>query len=377
MFDTNILDLPAVIFDNGSGLCKAGLSGENSPKSVITSVIGRSRVQCTMLGTGQKDFYIGEEAQALRGILSLKYPIEHGVVTCWEDMEKIWRHMYSCKLRVNSNERPVLLTESPLNPLKNREKMTEIMFEVFNVPALYIAVQATLSLYASGRTTGIVLDSGDGVTHTVPIYEGYHIAHAGSRLDVAGRDITEYFMRILLESGLSFVNSAEREIVRDIKEQLCYVVLDPIKEVQKKIHKIMKQYQLPDGNIISLGNQLFRAPEILFKPSYIGMETPGIHQMVFNTVLKCDIDIRRDLYNSVLLSGGSTLFPGLDTRMLKEIQIQAPAGVPVKIIAPPERKYCAWIGGSVLTCLTSFKEMWVTILDYKEFGPCIVHRKCF
>ncbi|XP_054857754.1 uncharacterized protein LOC129344869 [Eublepharis macularius] len=375
MLDLKVLDIPAVIFDNGSGLCKAGIAGNNSPRSVITAIVGRSRAKATMLGAGQKEFYIGEAAQSKRGVLSLNYPIHHGIVTSWDDMERIWRHVYDCELRIKPSDRPVLLTEAPLNPLRNRERMTEIMFESFKVPAMYVAVQATLALYASARTTGIVMDSGDGVTHTVPIYEGYCLPHAVSRLDIAGRDITEYFMRLLLESGHSFVSTAEREIVKDIKEKLCYVALDPVQEMRAKMNELLSEYKLPDGNVIKIGSQLFRAPEALFVPANIGVEAPGVHKMIFNSIMKCDIDVRRDLYGNILLSGGSTLFPGLDERIMKEMQLQVPTGISVRIIAPPERKFCVWIGASILSCLKSFKQMWVTVDDYKDFGPGVVHRK--
>ena len=323
-----------------------------------------------------KEYYVGEEAQSKRGILTLNYPIDHGIVTSWDDMERIWRHVYDYELRVKASERPVLLTEPPLNPLQNRERMTEIMFEGFMVPAMYVAVQAALALYASARTTGIVLDSGDGVTHTVPIYEWYCLPHAVSRLDIAGRDITEYFMRLLLESGYSFVSTAEREIVKDIKEKLCYVALDPTLEMKASPEEIMKEYRLPDSNIIQIGSQLFRAPETLFVPANVGIEAAGVHKMLFNSVTKCDIDVRRDLYGNVLLSGGSTLFPGLEERILKEMHLQVPVGMLVKIIAPPERKYSVWVGASVLSCLTSFKSMWITVMDYGDFGAAVVHRKC-
>ncbi|XP_053561869.1 uncharacterized protein LOC128652900 isoform X1 [Bombina bombina] len=376
MFDYKILEMPAVIFDNGSGLCKAGLSGDRAPRSIITSIIGYSKGKSAMLGAGCTEYYVGEEAQVKRGILNLNYPIEHGIVTSWDDMEKIWRHMYDCELRVKSSERPVLLTEAPLNPLQNREKMAEIMFENFNVPAMYVEVQAVLALYAAGRTTGIVLDSGDGVTHVVPIYDGYCLPHAVSRINVAGRDITEHFMRLLLECGHSFVTTAEREMVRELKEKLCYVALDPKLEMKRNHEEIMKEYKLPDGKVIAVGNQRFRATEIMFTPANIGLETPGVHKMIFNSIMKCGIDIRKDLYGNVLLSGGSTLFKGFDERLMKEMQIQVPSGMPVGIKAPPDRKYSVWIGASVLTTLKSFKRMWITSPDYKEYGTSVVHKKC-
>lgn len=368
----------ALVIDNGTGLSKNGFAGEDQPRSVFPTLVGYPKYPSIMTDVDHyvREYYIGDEALNLRGVLKLDYPIEHGQVDDWEAMEKIWSFTFFNDMRVNPSDHPVLLTEPPMNNLRNREKMAELMFETFNVPGMYISMQAVLSLYASGRTTGIVVDSGDGVTHVVPVYEGFALTHAISRIDVGGRDITTYLRRLLRQRGYTLTSSAEKEIVRDIKERLCYVALDPAKELAlaDKVSGMEKSYVMPDGSTVTLGQERFMAPEVFFKPSQIGSEEVPVHELIYDAIQACDVDIRPHLYSNIVLSGGSTMFPGLKERLHKELTALVPDGVEIKVVAPPERRYSVWIGGSILASLKTFTKMWVGKKEFVDQGPKSVYR---
>ena len=368
-----------IVIDNGSGFTKAGFAGEGSPRSVFPSIVGHPNYVASIIGAKNKDSYVGDEAAAKSGTLNLKYPIEHGIITNWEDIETIWHHTFYNELRTDPAEHTVLLTEKPMNTDKNREKMIQIMFETFNVPSFYLGIQNILSLYASGRTTGISCEIGDGVSSVIPIYEGYHIPEGIHCINLGGRDITSYLHDILSDRCLLFYTSFEKEIIRDIKEKHGYVALDYDAELQKakSSSECDVSYTLPNGHVITIVEERFKCAELLFKPHMNGFEYDGIDKIIFDTINNSDIDYRKDFYSNIILSGGSTMFEGFPERIEKEINNLAPPKMPVKIVAPPERKYSVWIGGSILASLAAFPQMVITNDEYNDAGPGIVHRRCY
>ena len=382
MAEDDVIANQPIVIDNGSGILKAGFAGGEAPRVVFPSHVGRTKHRRVMPGGELEgsDIVVGEMVTKHRGIFRISNPIEHGVVTDWGDMERIWRHVYSRDhLNVQPEEHPVLLTEPALNPMPNREHAAQLFFETFNVPTLFIATQAILSLYASGRTTGVVLDCGDGVTHAVPVYEGFAVPHAITRVDVAGRDVTEHLQLLMRRGGRSFCTSSEKEAVRTIKEEHCYVAYEAASEEESwealPTADKFEDCVLPDGTRIKLGAERFRAPEVLFNPSLIGSEEEGVQRTLVNTIMKCDLDLRRTLFSQIVLSGGSTLFPGFGDRLLNDVRRLAPKDTKIRITAPPERLTATWIGGSILASLATFKTMWVRRDEYEEHGASIIHRK--
>ncbi|KAK9074988.1 hypothetical protein SSX86_003307 [Deinandra increscens subsp. villosa] len=371
-------DIQPLVIDNGSGFMKAGFAGGDydDPKVVFRTISGRPRHTSSM---GHNQHLVGDQALLGGGHMILESPIQHGVVTNWDDMEKIWHHTFYNELRVDPDEHPVLLTEPPLTRKVDREKTTQIMFETFNLPAMYLSMQAPLSLYSSGRTNGFVLDIGDGVSQFVPVYQADVLPQGVIRQNLAGRDLTLYLMKILLERGYVFTNTVEQEIVRDIKEKHSYVALNYEKELEttKTNLSFEKSYELPDGQFISIGAERFNCAELLFDPYLNGMEAEGIHETLYKSIMKCsDVEIRKDLFETIVISGGSTMIPGLANRLKKEITALAPRSMRIKVFAEADRKFGVWIGGSLLASLSSFQQTWIIKDEYDEYGPSIIHKKC-
>jgi len=361
----------AVVIDNGSHTIKAGIVGYDVPKAIFPSIVGRIRHAAMMVGMGLKDpkaAYVGDEAQRKRGLLTLKYPIEQGIIVNWDDIEKIWHNVFTNELSISSEEHPVLLTESPLNTNANREKMMEIMFETFNSPALYIGIQPVLSLYSSGRTTGVVLDIGKNITHAVPIEEGMVIPKTVTSIELGGKDLDYYLMKIITEDGICSLSNGDFDIVRDIKEKTCYFSIDYEKEMLdlSSNPNLEESYELPDGNTIVIKNERFRCPEVLFQPTICRMDSPGIHQIIVNAVKKCNPETQGSLYSNILLSGCTSDLPGFAERMEKEISIFVQQKV--SIISSLNRGYSAWIGGSLIASHPTFLDSCTTREKWKESG---------
>lgn len=251
------------------------------------------------------------------------------------------------------------------------------MFETFNFPAVYLAIQPVLSLYTSGRTTAAVLDSGHSVSHAISIHEGYAIRNSIISLDLGGRDLSQYLMKILAEAGSSAAIEGDLNAFCDIKDKLGYVALDFEQELLKDPNSFQESYKLPDGQTTTIGKERFQCSEALFQPTFIGMECAGIHTATYNSIMKCDAEIQKDLFSNIVLSGGTSMFPGIAERMQKEMSGLIPPTVKTNIIAPPERKYSVWFGGSILSSLSTFQAMWMHKIEYEESGAALIHKKCF
>ena len=348
-------------------------------------MVGRPQLRAEMdsiESVDLKDIMCGDEAQAVRFALEISYPVENGIVKNWEDMQSLWDYTFSEKMKLEPSQHKIMLTEAPLNPTENRKKTIEVMFERYGFRAAHMAIQAMLVLYAQGLLTGVVVDSGDGVTHVVPVYEGFVPGHLIRRLNVAGRHITRYLVKLLLLRGYAFNRTADFETVREIKEKLAYVAYDIDREraLAQETTVLVEQYKLPDGTIIKVGRERFECAEALFNPSLVDCEGAGLADMVFNMIQAADIDTRENYFKHIVLSGGSSMYPGLPSRLEKDIRNLYLKHVlkgdesrlnrlKLRIEDPPRRKHMVFLGASVLGDLMKDRqEFWISKRDYEEQG---------
>ncbi|KAH3756392.1 actin 11 [Pelomyxa schiedti] len=355
-----------VVIDLGSANTRFGFAGNDVPSSFPT-VVGLPR-SSSYGSSASEEFYVGKEAIDRMDSVAWRFPVERGLVADWSDAEKVVRHVLKSSM---PTEKKILFTEPPFNPKSNREKMVQLTFEKLAFDSCFVQLQSVLSLYASGRTTGLVCECGEGVTFTTPVYEGYNSSHAILREDIAGRDITDYLISLMSQNGYRFPSSTCRESARLVKENLAYISLDYDTESATD-----KSYVLPDGQTVTLGRERFQCTEPIFRPSLLGLALPGVHELIYSSITKSDVDIRKDLSRNIVLSGGATNITGYSERLQKELHTLVPTSMMVKVIAPEDRKISTWIGGSILASLSTFQSMWVSKEEYNETGPSVVLKKC-
>jgi len=402
--------LPAVVIDNGTGYTKMGFAGNVEPQYIIPTVIATQEGKGTQKAAAQKkgvedlDFYIGDEALANSRTYDIFYPVRHGQIDNWTHMEYFWEHCIFKYLRCEPEDHYFLLTEPPLNAPENREFTAEIMFETFNVPGLYIAVQAVLALAASWTSknvkertlTGTVIDSGDGVTHVIPVAEGYVIGSSIKHIPLAGRDITAFVQQLMRERGETIPPAESMEVAKRVKEQYSYVCPDIVKEFAKydtEPQKWIRQWTGQDAvtkkpYTVDIGYERFLGPEIFFNPEIFSSDflTP-LPKVVDDTIQTCPIDVRRGLYKNIVLSGGSTMFKDFGKRLARDIKRSVDyrikrseelsggkiKAVPldVNVISHHMQRYAVWFGGSMLASTPEFYNVCHTKAQYDEIGPSI------
>ena len=378
------LKLP-IIIDIGSGEIKAGFSGEEKPKVTFNNYFGEPKYKKIIRTfdneTKEKtEQYIGEDCDKYLGLIKLRYPVIHGSFENESDILTIFSHIFT-KLGLNSQEikeHPVLITEPILNPSKNREQITHTLVDNLGVPGIFFASQPLLSLFSTSATSGTVLESGEGVTQSCVVYEGYSIPSSYERYNYGGKDVTEFLRELLKKKGYHFYNSTELKIINDIKENLCYLEINKRNDSYKKTNHIKSSpYYLPDGSNISIGEERILAPELLFNPEYTGKEYLGFTDMIISSINRIDIDLKKSSYENIWLSGGNTSFKELDGKLVNELKNKLGKDYRINIFENEKinPKYRCWVGGNIISTMEVFKTMWVTRYEWNEKGSRIIHIK--
>ncbi|XP_002708171.1 actin-like protein 7B [Oryctolagus cuniculus] len=368
--------IKALIIDLGSQYCKCGYAGEPRPTYFISSTVGKRCPEAANdAGDTRKDTYVGHELLNTEAPLKLVNPLKHGVVADWDCVQSIWEYIFHTAMRIVPEEHAVLVSDPPLSPSSNREKYAELLFETFRIPAMHVTSQALLSIYSYGKTSGLVVESGHGVSHVVPISEGDLLPGLSSRADYAGSALTSYLMQLLNEAGHHFTDD-HLHIVEHIKKKCCYAALLPDQELGLGLDDLRVDYELPDGKLITIGQERFRCSELLFKPSLVGCEQPGLAALTAACLDRCqEVGFKEEMAANVLLCGGSTMLDGFPERFQRELSLLCP-GDNLAVAAAPERKTSVWTGGSILASLQAFQQLWVSKEEFEERGSAAIYSKC-
>ncbi|KAM6328221.1 actin-like protein 7A [Alca torda] len=362
----------AVVVDIGTGYFKCGFAGDPCPSHIVSSTVGKPMGED---GHNQKETFIGKDLQNSGVPLTRISPIRHGAVVDWNCVQDTLGFIFQREMKIQPEDHAVLVSVPPLCSIANKERYAEMMFEGFHVPAIHIAYQSCLSMYSYGKTSALVVESGHGASHVVPIYEGYVIRSITGKVDYAGLDITRYLMKLLNESGNVFTEH-HLNIVQDLKEKCCYTSLNPRKDLTLPVQNQQMDYELPDQHLVTVGKERFLCAEALFKPALLGSQQPGLLQLTLACLQKCDGDINKKMLRNILLCGGSTMMEGFADRFQMELARMCPSDNLI-IAASPQRKSSVWIGGSILASLHSFQDLWVYSSEYEEHGPSCIFKKCF
>ncbi|KAM4706995.1 actin-6-like [Discoglossus pictus] len=358
-----------VVIDTGSGFCRCGFATDDQPSSIIRSVV----VIPFYHKKKQDGFHQDSSITDLFTMERVKL-IKNGIITNWEAMELFWNHVFSCRLNVLPEDQVAYMSDSPSNPATNREKMAEVLFESFDVPGLQISNTSFLSLCSTGALSGIVIESGYTVSHTVAIFEGQTIKNGTYRLDIAGKRLTKHLAQLLLKDNrIPF--SLEKKQLMQLKEKYCYLSLDYERDMAMDDEQQICKLELPDGKVFTLGKEKFQCPEPLFKPSMLGNDSPGLHTLAFKSIENVPPSCRNDILSNVTLAGASSLLHGFPERIRDELVRLCPLGYQLKFIARPGRENAAWTGGAITATISSSNIMVMRKEDYKEHGAYYVHKK--
>ncbi|KFM11447.1 Actin-like 7A, partial [Aptenodytes forsteri] len=361
-----------VVIDIGTCYFKCGFAGDPWPSYIVSSTVGKPTREA---GSNQKETFVGKELQNSSVPLTLINPVRHGIVADWNCVQDTLECIFQTEMNIQPENHAVLVSAPPLCSITDKERYAEMMFEGFHMPAIHVAYQSHLSMYSYGKTSALVVESGHGASHVVPIYEGYVIRSITGRVDYAGSDITRYLMRLLNESGNVFTEH-QLNIVQDLKEKCCCTSLDLTQDLSLPVQKQQMDYELPDGHVVTVGKERFLCAEALFKPALLGSQQPGILQLTLTCLKRCDADINKKMVRNILLCGGSTMMEGFTDRFQMELARMCPTDNLITA-ASPQRKSSVWIGGSILASLRSFQELWVYRSEYEECGPSCIFKKCF